>query len=199
MRSVPSRSVAAAIVLALAVTVIAAAGCGSKGEIPRIENVSPDNVAPGQTMAVEGRYFGGTQGKGRVLMSDREVTVEGWSDSQIDVKVPTDMEIGVQGVTVVTESGTSEEFEFEVIAPAGGDSRGSPDSGEAVEAIGRYMSSQGIDPQGWTITVVRRSDKEPDWKVDKASRQNQEDIYFLLRYTGGEWKVESHSTEDIHP
>jgi len=68
---------------------------------PTIASIQPDSAALGDTVTISGNNFGGSRGSSVVLFGTVSAdTIYGWSDTQIQLKVPASAASGNVSVTV---------------------------------------------------------------------------------------------------
>ncbi|MBN2168652.1 MAG: IPT/TIG domain-containing protein [Actinobacteria bacterium] len=93
------------------------AGCGSSdGESLVVDWIWPNSGKAGTEFVISGEGFGEIQGKkSYVSMSGEKPEIADWSNDQIIVKVPDDMDIGAKGVIVYVNKMKSNELVYEVI------------------------------------------------------------------------------------
>lgn len=177
-------------------------GCGDKeSDKPRITSVSPNDGAPGAEFEITGTNFGASQGKGSVYMGDQRAGIVSWADEKITATVPKDLADGSYNMTVMTDAGESNEMPFKVAASSDGkqddgkqDDRkqGEVEFPTPVSAMLDYMKKNGMDTTGYTFSVYKISNKDPNWKIDIASKTGQSPIYFVLHKVDGNWTVVDH-------
>jgi photosystem II stability/assembly factor-like uncharacterized protein len=91
---------------------------GSSVGGPVIEQLSPPAGKPGDTIAVNGRNFGPTQGDSKVFFGSTDAaTAQSWTDTRIQIKVPNGVTTG--SVTITVASRKSNSFEF-IVTPSSG-------------------------------------------------------------------------------
>jgi hypothetical protein len=181
-------------VLAFALVLVAgmtlAGGCGAKK--PVIDSLDPQQGPVGTQVVINGSGFGKTQGEGTVTFGDKGADVVAWTDTKVTVKVPLELAAAPQGVTVLTEQGESNQVDFTVeegAPPAPDRKEGEVESNTPAQTMLDYMKKNNIDTGGWIFSVVQVSEKDPDWKIDKASKSGQQSMYFLLYKDNGVWVV----------
>ncbi len=123
-------------------------GCGKK-PTPSISSVSPSSGPAGTEVTISGSNFGATQSNSTVNFGSATATVVGWSDSEIEAKVPEELDVGQTDVSVTTAGGTSETAAFEVTK----EKDESQDGDQAAkntpeEAIAEFLKKQGRRPDG---------------------------------------------------
>jgi hypothetical protein len=172
------------------------AGCG-KQKGPSITSIAPDTGPAGTEVKITGENFGVSQGNGVVHIGSGIADVVAWSDTKVTVKVPSGLEAATQGLTVLTDAGESNEIEFTV---AGGQAKqperkeGEVEHISAVQAMVAFEQQKGMSTEGMTFSVVQISDKDPNWKIDAASKPGAAPIYFLLHNENGNWVVKDDGT-----
>jgi photosystem II stability/assembly factor-like uncharacterized protein len=104
---------------------------------PVIEQLAPSAGKPGDTIAINGRNFGPTQGDSKVFFGSVDAgTASSWSDARVQAKVPSNSSTG--SVTVTVASKRSNPFEF-IVLPASGNvqpTSGSSAGGTRVTILG---------------------------------------------------------------
>jgi hypothetical protein len=85
---------------------------GSSLPPPSITSLVPNRAAVGVAVRINGLYFG-TQGS--VTFGGRAVTPNSWSDTRIDVTVPTGLPLGRADVRVTANGGTTPPSTFSVV------------------------------------------------------------------------------------
>lgn len=181
-------------VLAFALVLVAglmfAGGCGAKK--PKIDSLDPEGGPIGTQVVINGSDFGKTQGDGTVSFGDKDADVVAWTDTEVTVKVPEGLAAAPQGVSVLTDQGESDQVDFTVEqgAPPEPDRKESEvESTTPAEAMLEFMKKKGIDTGGWIFSVVQVSEKDLNWKIDKASKTGQQAMFFLLHKENGVWVV----------
>lgn len=196
---------ATAIICVLAMALALAAGCSSK-TAPSINGISPASGAPGTEVTISGSGFGDAQGNSTVEFGTVTASVEEWSDSQVKVKVPEDIQAGKDKVTVTTDGGTSDGMDFEVTEAdkKSSDSdrkQGSVEKNTPVQAMLEYCKANGIDTTGWTFSVYSVSKSDSSWKIDQGFKNGVEQDMFLLHKVDNKWTVvadaKSFTQEDL--
>ncbi len=80
---------------------------------PSIQSASFAGILAGATVTIVGTHFRPARGASRVFFDGREATdYLSWSDTEVRVRVPSELAPGTTRVTVETPWGTSEPFEF---------------------------------------------------------------------------------------
>jgi len=86
-----------------------------KAKAPVLTSIKPQYGHIGDTVTLEGSYFGSEQGYSYVLFGSKKAsTYQSWSDTRIDVVVPSGLSYGNTNVSVTTYGGTSNSLTFEV-------------------------------------------------------------------------------------
>lgn len=85
--------------------------CYFETTFPNITQLSPNFGEPGDPIYIYGSHLGTAQGMGVVRFGNEIATVTGWSDTRIQVTVPSGS--GAVSVTVTTPEGTSNPLSFE--------------------------------------------------------------------------------------
>jgi len=176
-------------------------GCGKK-PLPSISSVSPSSGTAGTEVTISGLNFGAVQSTSTVDFGSATATVVSWSDSEIDAKVPEELDTGENDVSVVTAGGTSETATFEVTK----EKDESQDGDQAAkntpeEAIVEFLKKQGEDPTGSAFAVYKVSKEDPNWVIYSETSHPGPPVdlpMFLLHKVNGEWIVLSWGT-DIFP
>jgi hypothetical protein len=57
-----------------------------------------------------------------------------------------------------------------------------------------YLRDRGISTSGVTFSVVKVSQVDPEWKLDRASGAGNGPAYFLLHRTGAGWSAVDYGT-----
>jgi len=182
------------VVTVLALSVSLAVGCGdnkTSEEKPELATLSPVSGPAGTKVTIIGANLGTSQGDSVVHFGGKVVKASAWSDTQVTAKVPDGLSQDVQGVTILTPQGESNEISFAVTAPGP-----APDRPETqvehptpASAMFAWMKKQGIDVNGWTLSVVKQSKVDSNWKVDEAVKAGNATRYFLLKKVDNNWKV----------
>jgi hypothetical protein len=188
-----------AMLAALAMLAGLIAGCGSSSppasDKPVVSGVTPDTGPAGTQFVIVGQNFGAAQGNGVVHVGIQVAKVSSWSDGSITAVVPTGLDPTTQPVTVLTPAGQSEYIEFTVVKKASDQPDPKEKQAETIsaqQAMVNWLKQNGLDPTGWNYTVVNISEKDPNWKIDKASKAGQADKYFLFhRDAKGNWLIVS--------
>ena len=166
------------------------AGCGKKG--PSITSIAPDTGPAGTTVKITGENLGATQGNGVVHVGTGVADVVAWSNLKITVKIPSGLAAAAQGISVLTDVGESNQVDFTVtggVAKLPERKEGEVEHITPVQAMVTYEQKKGVSTEGMTFSVVQISDKDPNWKIDMASKAGAQPIYFLLHYENGNWVV----------
>jgi hypothetical protein len=71
---------------------------GSPPQSPVLTSLSPDSVAVGEAVTLQGNYFGNLQGSSQVLCQNIPATIQSWNDTEITFTAPN--WIGVANVVV---------------------------------------------------------------------------------------------------
>lgn len=187
------RYLVVAVVCVATLFITMAVGCGG-GNQPEVLSVTPDSGAPGIEVTITGTYFGQEKGSGNVEFGTVTADIEEWSETEIKTRVPEGLEAGEYPVKVTSEEGSSGGVQFKVIengkeSDKTGRKEGQVEHNTPADAMVDYMKSKGIDTNGVTFSVYKVSETDPDWKIDRASRQGDPDEYFLLHRVKGEWTV----------
>jgi hypothetical protein len=182
-----------ALIAVLVLSVSLIAGCGAKKPTakPELSTINPVSGPEGTKAVIIGANLGDTQGDSVVHIGDKVADVSAWSDTEVTVKVPDGLTQDVQGVTVLTPAGESNELSFAVTAP-GSTTEGSEGEVEyptPVSAMQEWMEGQGIKTTGWTFSVIKVSSADPTWRIDQATKPGSPDMYFLLHKVNNNWKV----------
>jgi IPT/TIG domain len=144
-----------------------------------------------------GKNFGSYPPDSCVFFGEDKAETSEWQDKVISVTVPVDLDIGEYPVFVITSNRISNFYNYKITNTQHRDP-GEKEGYESENEIWGYMENhmgalnmRVLDKQGWTFTVVNVSKSDGDhlWKLDKATRNNAETIYFLLTVQSGEWKV----------
>ena len=180
-----------ALVLILAV----GAGCGKKG--PSITSIAPDTGPAGTEVKITGENFGTSQGDGVVHVGTGVADVVAWSELKITVKVPSGLPAAAQGISVLTDAGESNQVDFTVTGaqPQQPERKeGEVEHISAVQAMIAFEQSKGVSTDGMIFSVVQISEKDPNWKIDEATKAGAPPIYFLLHNENGNWVVKDDGT-----
>jgi hypothetical protein len=169
-------------------------GCGQKG--PSITSIAPDTGPAGTEVKITGENFGDSQGDGVVRVGTGIADIVAWSNLKITMKIPTGLPEAAQGISVLTGAGGSNQVDFTV---TGAEQQPEREEGEveqisAVQAMITFMQKKGVSAEGMTFSVIQISDKDPDWKIDEASKPGAPTIYFLLHKENGDWVVKDDGT-----
>lgn len=180
--------------LVLATVLSLASGCGEKeqptGGEPIVSFISPDTGPAGTQLTVVGEKFGATQENGAVQVGKELAKVVSWSDVEITGTVPTDLAVAEYGVIVVTGGGESKEVPFTITRSSSQDPKGGDiEYITPIQAMTEYEAKKGVDTAGMTFSVVKVSQADPKWKIDKASKPGFGSIFFLLHQENGNWVV----------
>lgn len=81
---------------------------GMSIELPSVATVTPTSAAPGTAVTIDGDWFGSK--KGRVTFGGRRGKVTSWTDTRIDVLVPSDLPPGGVYLLVENRAGASEQM-----------------------------------------------------------------------------------------
>ena len=195
-----TRRILATVASALAVLVVAAigAGCGSSGggAKPSISALIPDTAAVSAEVQIVGQSFGSSQGTSVVHFGTQIAPVSAWADSQVTVRVPSNLGAATWPVTVQTNAGGGNEMDFTVVSDGKQPDRksGQIEQVTAAQAMTAYEQKKGKDFSGYTFSIVQVSDKDPKWKVDVAIKSGQPSIYFLLHQENVDWVVKDDGT-----
>lgn len=191
-----------AVIFVLTVTVSLLAGCGEKK--PEVTSISPPEGTAGTEVTIKGSGFGSDQGKGVVEFGQVTAEVSSWSDGEIKAKVPAGLEKGEYAISVATDAGKSSGMEFTVkeggtaTEPDENRKSGQVEHNTPAEAMIDYMKKNGWDPTGTTFSVYKVSAKDPEWKIDEASKAGAQPGFFLLHKVNGEWTVVAYGP-DFNP
>jgi hypothetical protein len=169
-----------------------AGGCGkTPSEKPEISVVNPSSGPKGTKITIIGAQLGNAQGDSVVHIGGKVAGATAWTDVEITATVPDGLSEDVQGVTVLTPSGESNELAFAVTgtAPPPDRKEGQIEHPTPASAMLDFMKKKGINTSGWTFNVVRQSNIDPNWKIDKADKTGAAAIYFLLKKVNGNWVV----------
>jgi hypothetical protein len=74
---------------------------------PKISNVDPTSGAPNTAVNVIGEGFGDSQGKGFVTVGGKNVNPTAWSDKQIGITIPANVQPGKVDIVVANNNGNS--------------------------------------------------------------------------------------------
>ena len=181
------------VVVILVLSVSLAGGCGGKkpSEKPELSTLNPASGPSGTKVTIIGANLGTTQGDSVVHFGGKVVAAQDWSDTEISLKVPDGLSQDIQGVTVLTPAGESNEIDFAVTAPGPAPDRkeGQVEHPTPISAMLDWMKKQGMDTTGWTFSVVKLSKIDPNWKIDEAVKTGTATKYFLLKKVNGNWTV----------
>ncbi|MDY6796207.1 MAG: IPT/TIG domain-containing protein [Actinomycetota bacterium] len=81
---------------------------------PTVSAVSSAWMSDGPLVIIDGRDFGHESGRGGVYFAGEPAEVEYWSDTSINVRVPSGFEGGKYSITVENVAGTSDSIGFEL-------------------------------------------------------------------------------------
>jgi hypothetical protein len=116
---------------------------------------------------------------------------------KITAKVPSGLPAAAQGISVLTDVGESNQVDFTVT----GAKPQQPERKEgeveyitAVQAMTAFEQNKGVSTDGMTFSVVQISEKDPNWKIDEATKAGAAPIYFLLHNENGNWVVKDDGT-----
>jgi hypothetical protein len=182
------------VVAIFVLSVSLAGGCGSKNKPsakPELSTLDPVSGPSGTKVMIIGANLGTTQGDSVVHFGDKVAEASAWSDTEITAKVPDGLSKDVQGLTVLTPAGESNEIDFSVTAPGPTPNRQETqvEHPTAVSAMQDWMKKQDIDTTGWTFSVVKQSKIDPNWKIDDAVKTGNSTRYFLLKKVNNSWTV----------
>ena len=178
------------LVALLAITL--GAGCGSKSSTnkPQISDIDPPAASAGNQVSIIGMDFGDSQGTSVVHFGSKVADVVSWTNVMVTVKVPSGLPAAVEGVTVLTSGGQSNEFNFTVIASSQPDRKqGDIESNTPMQAMQAFEKKKGVNTTGWTYSVVKQSTQNPNWKIDQGGLPSQPPTYFLLKKVNNVWTV----------
>jgi len=168
-------------------------GCGEKAEKPTVTGISPNSGTPGSVVQVFGSKFGDAQGESVVHVGEKVAEVLSWSDTVIAIKIPQGLAATTQGISVLTQAGESNEFDFRVELPKPEQeprrSEGQIENPTPLSAMLAFLKKEGIVPSGWTFSIVKLSSLDPNWKIDDARKPDGKILYFLLKNVQGNWSV----------
>lgn len=113
-------SVFAVSLVFLLVAACVPAGCGGATGL-KISSITPDEGPPMTLITISGSGFGDSCAGNKVEFNGNAIGIKTWSDNGIVATVPKNQKAGNYNVTVVTGSGTSQGYSFEVTEkpPAG--------------------------------------------------------------------------------
>ena len=180
------------VVVTLVLSFSLAGGCGSKpSKKPELSTLNPVSGPTGTKATIIGANLGATQGDSVAHFGDKVTGVLAWSDTEITLKVPDGISQDVQGVTVLTPAGESNEVDFAVTAPGPAPDRneGQVEHPTPAAAILGWMKKQGMNTSGWTLSVVKKSKTDPNWKIDEAVKTVTATKYFLMKKVDSNWTV----------
>jgi IPT/TIG domain len=181
------------VVAILVLSVSLAVGCGEKKPTakPELSTINPVSGPTGTKVVLIGANLGDTQGDSVVHVGNKIADVSAWSNTQLTAAVPGGLTQDVQGVTVLTPAGQSNELSFAVTGsgPAPDRKEGQVEYPTPSSAMLKWMKDQGIDTTGWTFSVVKVSNADPSWKIDQATKSGSATKYFLLHKVNNSWKV----------
>lgn len=187
------------MVVFLSLALLSGCGCGSKEAAPSISSVTPNSGPPGTEVKITGENFGSSQMTGTVNIDKESVGVIDWSDGKITIKVPSGLKEESHHITVLTDSGESNEMKFTVTSGDSGKQQqpqerkqGEVEHPTPASAMLDYMKKNGIDSTGYTFSVYKISKENPDWKIDIASKNGQSPVYFVLHKVNESWNVVDH-------
>jgi IPT/TIG domain len=183
---------------AIVIPAMAFSGCGKK-PLPSISSVSQSSGAAGAEVTVLGSNFGAIQSNSTVDFGSATATVINWSDSEIEVKVPEELNAGETDVSVTTAGGTSEAAHFEVTKEEEESDDGEEEAKNTPkEAIVEFLEKEGEDPTGSSFAVYKVSKQDPDWMIYSETSHPGEPIdlpMFLLHKVNEEWIVLTWGTD----
>jgi hypothetical protein len=168
------------------------AGCGSGGTTtkPDITDIDPPAATTAAQISIIGTGFGDTQGTSVVHIGSKVADIVSWTSVLVTVKVPAGLSATVQGVTVLTSGGQSNQFTFTVIASRQPDRpQGTVESNTPIQAMQAFEKKKGVSTTGWTFSVVKQSTQNPNWKIDSGGLPGQAPTYFLLKKVNNLWTV----------
>lgn len=181
------------IFLVLVLGLSLAAGCGEKEPTgkPELSTAEPTQGPPGTEIKIIGANLGSSQGTSVVHVGDQVAEVTAWADTLVTAKVPDGLAAAVQGITVLTAQGESNEIEFTVTskAPAPDRKEGQVEHPTPVSAMLDFMRKKGINTSGWSFSVVKVSTADPNWKIDQATQAGKPTMFFLLKKVNNSWTV----------
>ena len=87
-----------------------------KVQPPSIQKASFDEIPAGDTVTIVGTHFRPMRGASRVFFDGKETSgYVSWSDTEVRVRVPSELTLGTTRVTIGTLWGASEPFEFNLV------------------------------------------------------------------------------------
>jgi YD repeat-containing protein len=114
---------------------------------PAVSGITPNAGSPDSIITIMGSSFGATQGGSSVTVGGLTASVTMWSDTQIQVRIPSAIAAGGQAIAVVVAGASSAGVQFTVTSPVV--TQVSPSSGAAGTVIvisGRgFGASQGTN------------------------------------------------------
>lgn len=160
---------------------------------PVLNSMLPTSGPSNTVVYVYGKYFGGSQGSGKVNLGPVKFDLVSWSDTKIEAKVPPGMGVGQYEVTVQNANGTSNSLPF-VVTAAESDAQGQE------QAIYQYAVSQGINPDDYVYVKSMTSQSDPAWALYLFQRyEGMGHLQVLLRKTGSTWQVVASGGDDFSP
>ena len=118
----------------------------------KIGNVDPGMGVSGNTITISGRGFGETQG--RVLFGNTEASIIDWSDSLIELQIPS-VAGGEYAITVNTANGEADTFDgFKVLT--------------ASQVATRFYVNNADTEYGQSVYIVGNVEELGNWDTDKA-------------------------------
>jgi len=155
----------------------------------RIYSLAPIKGAVGSEVTVNGVNFGGSRENGSYVSFGGKPATEytAWGDGTIKCKVPA----GIYGTVNLSVTRifhkwgplqiktTSNAKPFEVVSLP-----------EQQQAIRDWMTSQGIDPDGWVYSRHVTSLSDPSWALFDYQRfEGMAHMWLLLHFSDGAWHV----------
>lgn len=204
--SMSKRRVAVAFVccIAMIAALALAGGCGENGEKgeettdkPTIQFIDPETGAVGSEFKLMGENFGTKKGDGEINIGGKAAEAVAWSGTKITAKVPSGLAAATYGVILTNSLGESNEMPFTVVEGEKKQPEGKEGQAEhvtAAQAMIEWLSKQGKNTAGYQFSIVQVSNKDPNWKIDKASKTGESDIYFLLHLESGNWVIKDDGT-----
>jgi uncharacterized protein (TIGR03437 family) len=169
----------AGVCLAMALSVVIAAGCGPSA--PVIKSVKPNKGLVRTGFKISGTDFGKTKGKSTVTVGGKKATTVSWSDTSVKATVPVTLHAGSFPVVVTTEGGPSNKVNYTVYATFTGET--------PLPAMLEFLKNRKVDTEGMEFSVVATSKVDPTWKIDKAAKEGEPTYYFIFRKTTDGWTI----------
>ena len=119
------------VIVLLAAFAVPGCGGGDKGdsEKPKINTLDPGSGPRGTIVRIDGKSFGEAQNGSEVKVGNTMAEeILAWSDQSVAIRIPSNVNIAMQGISIRTGNGESNMVNFDVVKPDDGSDKDRKDA-----------------------------------------------------------------------